>query len=648
MSILNTAYSGLNAFQTAMSVIGNNITNATTKGYTRQTIQLIPSLTQKIGNASVGSGVSIAAVLRNSDDFADYQVRNTSSLKSQYDTFFQQASQIDKLLAQDGVSLSSSMQNFFTAFSQMNSNPSDSAGRTVVLKQSQLLTSQFNYLQTRLDQYQENSTLQVKQTVDQINTITANLSVLNRQIVATPDAPELLDQRSTLLEQLAQFSDLNVVKQGNGTVNVAFGNGETLVAGTERRELQVGSGRSNTFGTKILLQGQDVTNSFTSGSLKGILDFEANVLGKASQMIGQMAIGISQAFNAQQALGLDMNDNIGTNFFSDFNSDIVQKSRAISASFNSGSAVLRVNISDISQTKISDYELTVADATNHKYNLIRKSDGTTIPLTWDSSSSSSPATLSVDGTGETTIDGMTISVDDIASFADSDQFTIAPTRGAASKFSMAISDFRSIALASPVRTSADPDNKGQASMTLGAVYNNSAVANNYTVTFDPNDPSQYTISGDPTVYTLTDNTIYLPPGSNESSASYSVKISGTPSGGDVFNMGYNNGAVGDNSNGLLLAQIQQKMLFSGGTENLIDRYSDLTSQVGADTNDAKLRAESADVIYSQAIDFQSSKSGVNLDEEAANLLKFQQAYQAAGKLMQVVNQLMNVVFDMVG
>ena len=145
MSIINTAYSGLNAFQNALSVIGNNITNATTKGYSRQTIQLIPSLTQKFGSASIGSGVSVASVLRNTDEFANFQVRNTNSLKSQYDVFFQQASQVDKLLSQDGVSLSAAMQNFFSAFGQMNSNPADPAARTVALKQSQLLTNQFNY-----------------------------------------------------------------------------------------------------------------------------------------------------------------------------------------------------------------------------------------------------------------------------------------------------------------------------------------------------------------------------------------------------------------------------------------------------------------------------------------------------------------------
>lgn len=649
MSIINTAYSGLNAFQTALSVIGNNITNSTTKGYSRQTIQLIPSITQKVGTSSVGTGVLVNSVLRNTDEFANLQVRNTNSLKSQYDSYFQQASQIDKLLSQDGVGLSAAMQNFFSAFGQMNSNPSDSSARTVALKQSQLLASQFNYLQTRVEQHQEDSTTRIKQSVQQINSITTNIANLNKQLIAAPSAPELLDQRSVLLDELSQFADLNVVYQGNGTVNVSFGNGQNLIAGTEKRDLSVSASKSTNFGTEIKLGNQVVTNNFNSGSLKGLLDFENSILSKTSQMIGQMAIGLAQAFNKQQTLGLDLNDQIGKNFFTDYNSDGLQKSRALASPHNSGNAVLRVNIDNVSQLEISDYELSVVDAATHKYNLVRKSDGSTTPLTWNSSTSSSPATLSVQATGDSSIDGLSITVDDITHLGNLDQYTIAPTRGAASKLNLLITDFRDIALASPVRISAASANTGNGALSLGTVYNSSAVNNNYTVTFDPSDSTKYTVSSDPTVYTLTDNTIVLPPGSNpdDGSASYSVVISGVPNGGDVFNLSYNTGAVGDNSNGLLMAAIQQKQLFSNGTENLTARYSDLLSGVGADTNDSKLRSDSADVIYSQAIDFQSSKSGVNLDEEAANLLKFQQAYQAAGKLMQVVNQMMNVVFDMV-
>ncbi|RUR04877.1 flagellar basal body rod C-terminal domain-containing protein [Legionella sp. km772] len=339
-----------------------------------------------------------------------------------------------------------------------------------------------------------------------------------------------------------------------------------------------------------------------------------------------------------------MKGQLGGNFFTDYNSDTLQKTRSSNDKNNTGLASLKVAISDISQTQVSDYELNVVDSLNHKYNLVRKSDGATTPLTWDGSS---PSFQVDDSSGNTQIDGMTIAADNFGNLANGDKFTIAPTRGAAAYLNLELSDFSKIALAGPVvEASAAATNTSQASISLEKVYNSSATNTDFTINFDATDPTKYTINGDPTVYTLTDNRIFLPAGSNAGTASYSVTISGTPNTGDVFNLKPNAGGVGDNGNGLLLAEIQNKQMFSGGTESLVARYAVLVSGVGADTNDSKLRAASADVIYNQALDFQSSKSGVNLDEEAADLLKFQQAYQAAGKLMQVANKLMDIIFGM--
>ena len=648
-SLLTTAASGLSAFQSALSVIGNNITNATTPGYSRQTIQLVPGITQKLGNGYVGTGVSMSTIVRNADDFANYQVRNTYSVKSQFDTFYSQASQVDQRLSQDGSSLSTGLQNFFTAFNQMNSDPSNPSSRTAVINQSQLLTSQFNDLQTQLSAYQANSQVQIKQSVASINTLTSSIADLNKKLLGSPNAPDLLDQRDSYVQQLSQYMDISVVNQQGGTVSVNLSDGSSLVSGSQKQDLSLNPVQSSNFGTQVMLGGQKVNSLFNSGSLKGLLDFESNVVGKASQTIGQMAIGFAQAFNSQNSKGLDLKGNQGGNIFTDYNSTFLQKARSSNDSNNTGTANLQISISDVSQTQISDYQLKVTDATTNKFSLIRKSDGTTIPLTWDSSSSASPATLTLDdGSGKTVVDGMTITVDNIASLANNDKFTIAPTRGAAGNLNLISTDSSKMALAGPVvKTSAAASNTSQTTVSLDTVNNTSATGNNYTVTMDPTDPTKYTINSDPTVYTLTsDKKIFLPPGSDKTTASYSVALSGAPNTGDVFNLTSNAGGVGDNGNGLLLAGIQNSKMFSGGSESLNDKYSNLVSGVGSDTSDAKTRSDSAGVIYNQALDFQSSKSGVNLNEEGADLLKFQQAFQAAGKLMQVANQMMSVVFDM--
>ncbi len=646
MSILSIANSGLNAFQTALAVTGNNITNAKTRGYSRQTINFNPSLSQRYAKSFIGTGVTVASIYRNSDQFANFQVRNTQSFKSQYEAFYQQASQIDKLISQDGTNISASLQSFFDALSQLNNSPDTGASRDVALKQSQLLVQQFNFLQTKLDEYQNNSTAQISQAAQQINQITRGIAAANQQLMGSSNSPELLDQRDELLKELSQFVDVTTFDQGDGTISVGIATGEMLVSGTQQRDLVVSSDQSNISGTKMLLgngAGQlDITSKLNSGMIGGLLNYEQSVLGKASQMLGQMAIGLAQTFNAQHQLGMDMNNQLGQNYFTDYNSLTQQLNRSTPSNINTGTGVLSVNISDIAQTQLSDYELVVSDALTNQIRVVRQSDGTSTTLNWSSNPPAPPA-------GQVVIDGMTISVDDMANLVNNDTFKLTPTRGAANDLELQITNARQIAMASPVATSASLSNSGLGQIALGTVFNTSAVTNQYRIEFISDtqfnlvDVTNNTTTGPHPFVPNTENTIQIPDALNPS---YSVVLSGLPKSGDQFTSNYNLGGIGDNRNGLLLAGIQGNKFFSGGTESLFDRYSDLLVDVGGQTKLAKNSYDASEILFQQAVGYQESISGVNLDEEAANLLKFEQAYEAAGKLMGVASQMINVLFDM--
>ncbi len=645
MSILSIAYSGMSAFQNALSVTGNNIANIKTRGYSRQSIQFTPTPSRSFAGSFIGTGVAIGNVYRNADQFANAQVRSTLSIKSQYDTFYQQALQINKLLSQDGSSLSSSMQSFFDSLGQLNNSPDSVASRNVVMSQSQLLASQFSFLQQNLDQYQENSTAQVKEIANKINQLTSNLAAVNGQLMNSSNSPELLDQRDELLKQLSEFSDLTIVEQDNGMVNVGIGSGQMLVIGATQRALSVSYDQMTAQGTHVSLDTgagkTDITNQLVSGTLGGLLDYERNVLSKSSQIIGQMAIGLAQTFNAQNRLGMDLNNQLGQNIFTDYNSLALQLNRSVASATNAGTGVLSVNISDISQTQISDYQLVVTDAGANQVTLIRDSDGSAVTLNWTSSPPAPPA-------GQIVIDGMTITVDNIANLVDNDTFTIMPTRGAAANFALSMSDSRQLALASPVQTSASLNNTGQGKIDLGPILNTTGVMKEYTIDFIS--PTQFNLinvtdsitTGPITFVPNTDNVIQIP---DNITPSYSITLSGAPNTGDQFTAQYNQGGYGDNRNGLLLAGVQQQEIFSNGTETLFDVYSDLLSDTGSQTNEAKNRADAFQVLYKQSVDYQESISGVNLDEEAENLLQFKQAYEAAGKLMEIANQMMALLFD---
>ncbi|MDI9819489.1 MULTISPECIES: flagellar hook-associated protein FlgK [unclassified Legionella] len=642
--ILSIASSSLGAFQRALEVAGNNIANIGNTSYSRQSVHFAATPSHRYAGSFIGTGVSIVDINRNSDRFAVQRVRDTLTPKSQYDTFYQQALQIDKLLSQEGTSISTSLQSFFNSLAQLNEAPDSVASRGVALKQSEILVDQFNSMQLRLDEYQSNNTTQINEAISQINQITASIAAVNKQLGAVADAPELLDKRDELLRELSQYTDVTVIDQGGAGISVAIGSGEMLVMGTEYRNLAIKPGTTIQSGTRIVIEngsGQiDVTSNLKSGMLGGLLDFEQDVISHASQLLGQMAIGLAETFNAQHRLGMDLNSQLGKDFFTDFNQMSFQLARATSSVDNTGTGILSVEISDVNQLKLSDYELLVTDAGTNEVRILRKSDGQSITLNWTDTPPAPPA-------GQIVLDGMTITVDDIANLNNNDRFTLSPTRGAARDLKLSINDAREIAFASPVRTQASLENTGNGRISLGEIFDTVNVDKEFRIEFISD--TQYnlinvtdSITTGPIAFTPnSDNTLLIP---DAISPSYSVVLAGIPKAGDSFSASYNSGGIGDNRNGLKLGALQQNKIFEGGTESLFDRYSNLIAQVGGKTYQAKLRSDAADILYQQAVDFRESKSGVNLDEEAANLLRFQQAYQAASKLMAVSNDMINILF----
>ncbi|KTC94187.1 flagellar hook-associated protein FlgK [Legionella erythra] len=644
VGIFGIATSGLNAFQRALDVVGTNITNVKNPNYTRQTVLFGQLPSQRFAGSYIGSGVVITDIQRHADRFANQQVRDTLAAKTQYEVFYEQAAQIDKLLSQDGTNITANLQNFFNALSQLNDAPDSNAARDVALKQSQTLVEQFRTMQQRIDEYQRNNSTQLREAVDQINVYAKTIADINQKLTVNRNSPDLLDQRDGVLKELAKITDVTIVERVDGAIDVAIGTGEMLVIGTDARRLLVNSSGSNQLNAQILLDNGagviDITRNMQSGMIAGLLGFEDDIMVQASQVLGQMAMGLASAFNAQHRLGMDLNNQLGQNFFNDFNTLSAQLARSVANTNNAGTGVLSVEISDISQVKISDYQLYVTDTGTNEVRVIRRSDGQATTLNWTSSPPAPPA-------GSVTIDGMTITVDNIANLTNNDSYTLTPTRGAARDLTLNLTDARQLAFASPVRTQSALTNTGNGAIRLGNVLNTTDVNKDFRIEFIS--PTQYNVvnvtdsvtSGPFTFTPGTDNTVMIP---NALTPSYSVVLSGVPATGDQFTASYNTGGIADNGNGLKLTAIQQDQLFEGGTQNLFDRYSSLIGSVGGRTNQAKLNSESADMLFNQAVDLRDSKSGVNLDEEAANLLQLQQAYQAAGQLLSVAKQMMDILF----
>ena len=241
-----------------------------------------------------------------------------------------------------------------------------------------------------------------------------------------------------------------------------------------------------------------------------------------------------------------------------------------------------------------------------------------------------------------------------------DEFLIKPTVNGASGISVAITDVAKIAAAAPIRTAATSANLGAGQISAGSVdatYTVGTVTPPVTLTYNSAAsqltgfpaamPVTVTVGNVSTVYAAGAPVPYTP-GATISFGGLSFRLSGAPAGGDTFTLGPNTSGVGDNRNALLLAALQTTNTLAGGTASYQSAYGQLVNTIGNKAHELEVTSSSEQKLLSQAVQAQQAESGVNLDEEATNLLRYQQAYQAAGKVMQTTSALFDILLNLGG
>jgi flagellar hook-associated protein 1 len=643
-SIFSIGSTALMAAQDALSTTANNISNASTPGYSREQTVQVTSPALKTGSGYFGQGVNVASVQRDYNAFLNNQVSDAQSAASESDLYASQASQIDNLLANPSAGLSTSLQSFFSSVNSLANNPSDVPTRQAMLSSSQSLISQFQSVQSSLDQIQQGTQSQITSSVDSINSDAAQIAKLNQAITTAESgaggqpANDLRDQRDQLVSQLSQQVQTSVLQQSDGTYNVYIGSGQALVLGNQAATLTASPSPSDNSQLQISSQLDGVTSSIGGGTnnlggqLGALCSFSSTMLGPAQNSLGRIALGLAGTFNAQNALGQDLKGAPGGNYFN------IAQPTPIANSANTGNADLAVSYTDFSALTTSDYTLGF-DGTN--YTLTRLSDGNV---------TRSPGL-------PMNVDGLNISLTS-GSMAAGDSFVLQPTRNGADAVTLAITDPAKIAAAAPIQANGSANNLGTGSLSNGAVdssYLASPLASSVTLSFNS---GTGTLSGFPATapITVTQNgasttypagsAIPFADGATLSFSGMSFSLSGTPANGDQFVISPNTNGSGDNRNALLLAGLQAQKTLSGGTESYTDAYGQMVSQVGSQTSQAQLNSQTQDTMLQQAQAAQQSVSGVNLDEEASNLLQYQQAYQAAGKVIQIASQLFDTILQL--
>lgn len=649
-NLLGTAVSGLLAYQRALATAGHNVSNVNTPGYSRQQIELStrPPLTSSAG--FIGNGVNIDTVTRAYDQFLTTQLRTTTSGQGQVGAYYDLSRQIDNIVADPQAGLAPALQGFFGAVQSLSSDPGSSAARQVLLSQANSLVNRFHYIDDRLDNLRDSANTQVRATVAQINTLGQSIAQMNQQVYELRGAAgqppnDLLDKRDEAIRQLAELVSVHVVAQENGALNVFIGNGQSLVLANQAAALNV---MQNQFDPENLDIGfsfaggtvTNITQNLAGGKLGGALEFRDGLLKNTADQLGRVAVGLSAVFNAQHRLGMNQNNALGGDFFSDLGT---QQSIASRNNNSATNIVLTGVVTDVGALKASDYRL---DYNAGTYTLNRVADNTVVGV-------SAVPTFNLTAT-----EGFTVSAVG-ASVSDGDSFLLRFTAHAARDTGLLLTQSTQIAAAAPLRSTAAVTNLGRSTITPGEVSNttNLPLATPVTLSFDPNAlgagiPGFIVAGGpdgplayDPATESAGKSFTLAAPGPVTGYGSYTFTIAGVPANNDTFTIGNNTNAGSDNRNALKLLDFQNTPSLingaAGPTASFLGAYSNLVADVGARTRQADIDQQAQQTLLEQAAATHSSVAGVNLDEEAANLVRFQQAYQASAQLVSAAQ----TVFD---
>jgi len=667
--ILSIGISGIRAAQVGLEVTQHNIANASSSGYNRQYIEQTAGIPLLSGSGYIGSGTQVSSVRRSYDAYLTQQMNSAQTKVSESDAMLSKLSQLDNLFGDAEAGLAPAVQDFFTGVQQVAANPSLVSARQTMLSSAQVLTNRFSEISSRIGEMYDGVNGEVSSEVQLINTYSQQIANINDQIVraqAFGDQPpnDLYDMREQLVNEMNQHVQVTTVEDSTGNFNVFAASGQQLVVGSQVNNLvAMTSGTDNTRFV-VGLQGQSGSvqelreDQVVGGKLGGLLRFRSESLDGAANALGQVAASLALTFNAQHALGQDLDGLNAQSATSGFQANFFEIGTPKVIASSDTAAPVSASLLPASYDATKGYYTT--SLTGSDYTLRASAGGVTLTRNTDGKSWSAVDLTTLNGM--ITSEGFSLGG---SGPSVGDEYQIEPTRDLASNISVnaaIASDTSRIAAAAPTTTSLGNSNSGSLTVSQGEVREGYALSNlpmsfSYDSTIDSFNFTQGAAAvtatyADGSTLSIAAGTI---PRDNAGSTLASinvdnalVKVSGLPANGDTFTLSANVNGMADSRNGLKLAALQTQNTTGGGKATFQSTYAALVSQVGTDTAEATTTSKAQQALLTQATNSRSSISGVNLDEEAANLLKYQQAYQASAKALQVGSQLFQTLLDLIG
>ena len=664
-STLGIGTSGLLTAQRQLATTSHNISNVNTEGFSRQRAEQAARPPQFSGNGYIGTGVDVQTTVRLANEFLEKQVRDSNSTFGQYDAFYALSTQIDNILANPDSGLTPTMESFFSALQEANDNPASTPARQVLLTEANTMTERFKLLDDRFIQLNNQVNQQLVDLTQEVSDAARSVAELNLVIVqrigaGQGDMPnDLMDQREALIKEIAENVDVSVIYQDDGSANLFIGSGQSLVIGGRAAVMSTTPSQFNAEDLDIILsQGSgsiNITKAITGGELQGVLDFKESVLETSRRSLGRVAIALTEEMNAQHRLGMTLQGTsspypLGQDFFTDLSGPI----KALPGQ-TGGTGDVEFSITNSRVLSTSNYQLDFSSPPN-SYTL-RKLDDPSVTYT--------AANITALNTAMSAIEGFTFADPLPSAPLDGESFLVRPTFTASSGIGVSVNNVLDIALASPVVSGAftNPDgsavNTGNGKVSLPV---NTSIANipitdiggalvEVVLTYD-DAAKVFNISTSPAAASPAvpagpiayDNTNASDIGGLQTQlpAPYDniqFTLSGIPGDGDRFVIENNNSPFDDNRNGLLMSKLQTTKTLENSSTDFQSGYAMIVSDVGTKTHSAEIDLLAQQTLSEQAKATRESYSGVNLDEEAADLLKFQQAYQAAARVISSADEM---------
>ena len=615
-SILGNGTSALLAFQRALATSSHNIANATVDGYTRQRVELSNRPGDGLRNNYIGAGVQIASITRLSDTLVTNRLLDSQGEIGRLDLVNGFALRIDQLFTDATAGRAQRSSAFFAAAQGGAAEPAAQAARPELLGRAEALVARFDQLQGGLDQSDREINARLPGGAEEVNRLASEIARLNVEIARNGPAnasPDLLDQRDRLVAQVATLTGVTTLPQEDGSLNVFTTGGQPIVVGaTASRFVTVQDDFRN---DRVVLALETNTGTVRlgagsiAGQLGGALSSRAELVDAGRAELGRIAATLAEIVNGQSAAGLDLNGNVGTDFFA------LAAPQPLANRNNTGTATLAVDIANVGALDGVPLEF--------------RFDG----ANWTARRGDNGAPVALAGLGTVAspfvVNGIEVVVSGAA--AANDRFLIEPTSNAARDIALAINDPNRIAAASRIRPSADLTNLGQGRVVSLAVLDptNAALTTPATVQFLT--PTTFSLNGGPAqAYT---------PGANIDANGWRLVLDGVPRPGDTFRVGANVSNSSDNTNMRAWAQLDDSRVLGGGANSLNDAIVAQTTRIGSAARETSFSLDSQKAIDEALVQQRESLSGVNLDEEAADLLRFQQAYQAAAQVISIADNI---------